>query len=43
MYVSVTFYKQMKNASSEAAKSETRKEMIGNTHHLAKLCLLATG
>lgn len=43
MFVSVTFYKQMNNASSETAKFETRKEMIGSTHHVVKLCLLATG
>lgn len=31
------------SASSGAAKFEIRKQMIGCTHHVVKLCLLAIG
>lgn len=41
--VSVTFCKQMNNASCGAAKFEIRKEFIGSTHHVVKLCLQAIG
>lgn len=34
--MSVTFCKQMNNASSEAAKFEIRKEMRGSTYHVVK-------
>lgn len=42
MYMSVAFCKQM-NSASEAAQFEMREEMIGSTHHVIKLDLLATG